>query len=268
MRRARRICGAFEQDWEPTVSIDLEYYRSKLRLMFGTDVKSAVKSLHPLIDEETVRRLISENYSQPFGKLTSERLKWYIDGGEERRTYYNLLNRMGQKTDKIKSLSDYWVGEYNYFRFFANSDRPNDITYNRGEGRISIEYGNKIIKFKHWSHNHKSEIPEHEGYVLKSENHIFMLGAANGRMRLAVAQNVVNPKKEKTVGIVLSQRNDYPYSAFSARFIMVSSHNKELIEKYSDIRAAEDPKYKTAGEMNFHTDVGGGDYSYFMLDSH
>jgi hypothetical protein len=95
-----------------------------------------------------------------------------------------------------------------------------------------------------------------------------MLGAANGRMRLAVAQNVVNPMKEKTVGIVLSQGNDYPYSAFSARFIMVSSHNQELIEKYSDIRAAKDTKYKTVGEKNFYTDVGGGDYSYFMLDSH
>jgi hypothetical protein len=249
--------------------LSIAEYRELLSERFNHDIKRAIRGLDPLLDSDTVRRIFNEKFKGKFSQQTLKRLDWYINGGEERSAYYNVLARLDITAQSVKTIIDEWSGEYRYFRYFAKSGNRNDISYNNGGGVIIIENENNIPVFKHWSSNYsKEEAPEHAGYVYKSDHHIFMLGAGDKKMRLAVAYSVTSPKSEPIAGFVLSQRNDAPYNPFSAGFVMVHIDNSSLIKKLADKTVSPKPKngqIKTIGEEEFIHLVDGGNISYFLM---
>ena len=240
---------------------DIKHYRNFLHERFDGDIPKIINGLTPLLDSDTIRRLMNADYDGKFSKQTIKRLEWYVRGGEERSAYFNVLRRLDINSASVKTTIDVWKGKYRYFRFFSKGNSRDEHEYNYGGGKIHIENENNIPVFKHWSHNYEGDTPEHTGYVYKSDNHIFMLGAGEKKMRLAVAYNVNKPSDELIAGIVLSQRNAAPYNAFAARFLMVHEDNKNLIEKLSSTiptTSEQNEINSTRGIDEFHKEIGTG----------
>lgn len=250
-----------------------EEYRSRLQQEYGDKDASEREALYPMLDKDTVLRLLNPSYKSNFSKQTKNRLAWFYDGRRERSAYTTIANMLTPDGEQSLHLPQRWCRSYRYFRYFAPTGNTKDFEYTFGGGRLQIEDIDGVASFKHWSHNHEVKEPEHEGFVFFSQSNVYMLGMNSNAMRLGIAFQVDNPADEAIIGVIVSRRKYPQYTPFGARFIMVDQNNKELFEFFSDRtrtfrKLSDGTKYQTTvGENNFHEKVGGGDYSYFMLAS-
>lgn len=205
----------------------------RARLTAECDAERGVpKRLYPLFSASWVsdmRCSEEKNPSEDQSEIHQERLIWYYDQQKRLSLYDEVADLIGQDpTDRDYILSRY-QGEYTYFRYAAvGRDRA---TYVKGRIRIGAVDGQPI--FSHWSHDYDQAAtePEHTGFVFRHESNLFLVGRADGVLRLSIARTIRGPLSEgRMPGLVLSMRNS-TRDPFAARFLLVPASNRNLLAK-------------------------------------
>jgi len=259
---------------------------------FGHDPSRARRTFDPLLTRGVVNKMLrlggvelprkestkgedpEENNDKPLENSSKNRLIWYYNGGQDQFLYRLVSDKMGNKRPERRSFIKEVKGVYTYFRHYAPTINHRKLEY--VSGRIEISLMNEVPSFKHWSHNHSKQEPEHSGFVFHSGENMIMLGMGRKVVRLAHAEldekdTMVDGKVvgKARLGLVLSLRTRSPNDPFAARFIMTRTGSpvEDLLKSTEPNTQVEENGRlmgATIGERAFFK-ITHGDYAYYML---
>ena len=179
-----------------------------------------------------------------FTEKTRKLALWLVNPLDWPATYSIIGRIIGVKRE---AFPDELKGDFNYYRFFPKDGGDLNTDHDYVSGKIKIEKtGDNVVRVKHWSHNHDSTRPEHNGYCYYSGNRLIMILFREGVVRLVTANCHGMNMNEPLNALVQTVLKTSPNPIFAAQVALIKSikGNKDLIAEFDPSKDKEGKKFQ------------------------